>query len=197
MPTTKRMIDLTATTTPDDTATLWVYDDIEVVKDRKWSLTNLIAWIKSNLGTAAVAAQADLLARANHTGTQTLATISDSGTAAAADLTTSATDATAGRAMRIDDYPGDAEWESTTTLENDWTGTVRYIKRAGTVTVMWDVTGAAKTTDTFLTLAAAYHPAVELKQGATDGHIVIGTAGTLVSESTGATIGMVTYPVMV
>jgi hypothetical protein len=42
--------------------------------------------ILEGLGTAAEADVADLLDRANHTGTQTLSTISDAGTAAAANL---------------------------------------------------------------------------------------------------------------
>ena len=46
---------------------------------------------------------ATLLARANHTGTQTMSTISDAGTAATQDITETATDTTAGRLLKVGD----------------------------------------------------------------------------------------------
>lgn len=46
----------------------------------------------------------DAVARSNHTGTQTLATISDAGTAASKDVTTSATDPTDGRVLKVGDF---------------------------------------------------------------------------------------------
>ena len=46
---------------------------------------------------------ATLLARANHTGTQTMSTISDAGTAATQDITENATDTTAGRLLKVGD----------------------------------------------------------------------------------------------
>ena len=60
----------------------------------------------SGIATGATANQTDayLLNRANHTGTQTLSTISDAGTAASATLTTSNTDTTVGRVLRVGDY---------------------------------------------------------------------------------------------
>lgn len=55
------------------------------------------------VGATANQTDAYLLSRSNHTGTQTLATISDAGTAAAATLTTSTSDTTLGRVLRVGD----------------------------------------------------------------------------------------------
>lgn len=56
------------------------------------------------LGNVDNVSAANLRDRSSHTGTQTLATISDAGTAAAADLTTSDTNAIVGRVMRVGDF---------------------------------------------------------------------------------------------
>lgn len=58
-------------------------------------------------------------------------------------------------------YPSDSAWTTTTSPLNGWTGTVRYIKRAGMVTVILDaLNGSAQTDPTVLVMPSGYRPGV-------------------------------------
>ncbi|MFW6312271.1 MAG: hypothetical protein ACOC2N_00100 [Spirochaetota bacterium] len=122
--------------------------------------------------------------------------------------TTSATDDTSGRVLRIDDYldragPSDSAWTTTTSLSNGWTGTVRYIKRAGMVTVIVEgVDGTSSTWQTVVNLPSDYRPSTTIRGVVTNGAAVsrfaIVSAGVLsIADTTGANLrGSVTYPVI-
>ena len=105
------------------------------------------------------------------------------GTAAAADLTTSPTDTTAGRVMRVDDYPSDSSMTEVTSLDNGWTGTVRYIKRAGMVTITADLTGTGATGDSILTLPSNYRPPNTVTSTGRGTTLTFATSGGLVGAS--------------
>jgi hypothetical protein len=60
------------------------------------------------------------------------------------------------------DYPSDTAWTTTTSLDNGWTGTVNYIKRAGMVTVAAALDGTSASTPNILQLPAAYRPVVNM-----------------------------------
>ena len=123
------------------------------------------------------------------------------GTAAAADVTTSATDTTAGRVMRVDDYPSDTAWADGTPI-NGWTiGILKYIVRAGMVTVFFNVNSTNKTSDVFLTLPAKYRPATTISVVArslsTLGSASISTNGDVATSLTGSFVtGIFNYPVI-
>ena len=104
-------------------------------------------------------------------------------------------------------YPSDTAWTSTTSLDNDWTGTIRYIKRAGMVTIVLDaVNGSASGGEiTMLSLASAYRPTgAIIRSTAIDGNnsasialFNVTGAGNVQVEGTGTTYrGSVTYPVI-
>ena len=91
------------------------------------------------------------------------------GTAATADTTTSATDTTEGRVPTLEHYPSDSAWTEVTSLENGWTGTVRYIKRLGWVTVtLSNLDGSSSTGSTVLTLPSAYETSQNVQSIAYD-----------------------------
>jgi len=73
-------------------------NEFDITADLTSDTRKLREWMAQALANQQAAT--DALARANHTGTQPLSTISDAGTAAAADVTTSATDTTAGRLLK-------------------------------------------------------------------------------------------------
>jgi hypothetical protein len=61
-------------------------------------------------------------------------------------------------------YPSDDAWTTVTSLDNGWTGTVRYILRAGRVTVVFEaLKGSDQTSTLFITLPDAYKPAVTIR----------------------------------
>ena len=256
----KTIKDLTSISTPDDSANVWVQDlSTPVDADRKWSLTNLVAWMKTKLGTAA-----------------------------SANLTTSSTDTTAGSVLRVGDfgvggvgtgitdistypstvssvvspsgdsavgfqngfypvlimsrafnrlgalqigqitgatrafinandgswktwqelyhtgnYPSDTGWTTVTSLLNGWTGTVRYIKRAGMVTVTFEVlNGSSKTDNVFINLPSGYRPSVAIRGGSVSttqapNELTVATSGNVASGSVATdTRGSITYPVI-
>lgn len=153
--------DLTSITTPADSAEVWIQDSTQSAPiDRRWSLTNLLAWVKSKLGTAAQSDDTDFLETA--------------------------------------DYPSDSAWTTVTSLDNDWTGTVRYIKRAGVVFINVTADGTSATGNTMLTLPSGYRPAHELTyKTPEEDTFVFTTAGSVATVSRIATTYMLaSFPVL-
>lgn len=109
-------------------------------------------------------------------------------------------------ALLTADYPSDTAWTTTTSLDNGWTGTVKYIKRAGWVTVVIDaVDGSGSGGDiTLLNLSADYRPDEIIRSVAIDGNdatsivrLTVTSGGNVQVEGTGGAYrGSVTYPVI-
>lgn len=102
-------------------------------------------------------------------------------------------------------YPSDTAWTTTTTLLNGWTGTVRYIKRAGMVTVVIEqLNNTSASSTNIVILPATYRPGVNMRFLVNDSdtsnlRAIVGTDGTLVVVSVGTSSdirGTVTYPVI-
>jgi hypothetical protein len=149
--------------------------------------------VRYNIGKLGTAAAAD-----TGTASAEVPTNADLGSAADADVTTSPTDQTSGRVMRVDDYPSDTAWTTTTSLSNGWTGAVRYIKRAGMVTVDVDADGSSKTGNTMFTLPSAYRPSVTVDAAAQQSgkRVIIGNTGVVDSDGNNLeTRALLTYPV--
>lgn len=133
-----------------------------------------------------------------------------------AEITTSSTDTTAGRVATTDsavmngDYPSDDAWTEVTSLDNGWTGTVYYIKRAGWVTVvLGDLAGldaSGATSIVIIVLPEAYRSDVVQSGVAIDasrapnevGKLSVDTFGNvLIGDLDGTVInGQITYPVL-
>jgi hypothetical protein len=107
------------------------------------------------------------------------------------------------------DFPSDTAWTTTTTLLNGWTGTVRYIKRAGMVTVVVDSSDATSATaTTLISLPAGYRPlenirGVAVALGPNPDQVglfsVLTGGGLQISSDAGNEVlvyGTVTYPVI-
>ena len=97
------------------------------------------------------------------------------------------------------EYPSDSAWTTVVSLDNDWTGTVKYIKRAGWVSIVVDIDGSSKTDSIFMTIPAAYRTDFNVESTTTpDGNrLVAAASGNLLSLGTASTIkGSLTYPVL-
>ena len=81
------------------------------------------------------------------------------------------------------DYPSDTAETEVTSLDNGWTGTVRYIKRAGMVTITADLTGDGATGDNILTLPSNYRPANTVASTGRGTTLTYATSGGLVVAS--------------
>jgi len=96
----------------------------------------------------------------------------------------------------------DTAWTTETSLDNDWTGTIYYILRAGIVTVTGTLNGTAVSEASPLVLPAAYRPAVSQVTLCYDGassskYFNVLSNGTIQSGGTSATINFqITYPVL-
>jgi len=98
-------------------------------------------------------------------------------------------------------YPSDSAWTTTTSLLNSWTGTVRYIKRAGWVRVNVTLNSTSATSTIFLGLPAGYRPGEIQSNSASGntahGYIEVGTGGGVLCTATGATVkASLVYPVL-
>jgi len=100
-------------------------------------------------------------------------------------------------------YPSDTGWTTVTSLLNGWTGTVRYIKRAGMVTVTFEVlNGSSKTDNVFINLPSGYRPSVAIRGGSfsttqVPNELTVSTSGNVASGSVATdTRGSITYPVI-
>jgi hypothetical protein len=96
----------------------------------------------------------------------------------------------------------DGAW-TTATLANGWTGTVRYKRTAGHVTVVFDtVNGSSVTDNAILQLPSGYRPYADMRFVTSDfaSNVVVilitsgGTFGTSTRNSTYA--GTITFPVI-
>jgi hypothetical protein len=106
------------------------------------------------------------------------------------------------------DYPSNNAWTTATSLINGWTGTVRYVLRAGWVTVACDpIDGTSQTDDTLLNLPSAYWPHVRVRGAGVDtasspdkvARITVGANGDIsaLGESLGSNLyATITYPVI-
>lgn len=47
----KRLDQLDSITTPTDGSFIWTFDGSQAIKDRKWTLTSLVTWMKTKLST--------------------------------------------------------------------------------------------------------------------------------------------------
>lgn len=103
----------------------------------------------------------------------------------------------------------DTAWTTVTSLSNGWTGTVKYIKRAGMVTIILEaLDGSSITNIALLTMPTVYRPSTQVRSVASDfsstpdeiAIITMPTDGLLqVSGSGGdgtAIYGQITYPVI-
>jgi hypothetical protein len=95
-------------------------------------------------------------------------------------------------------YPSDTTWNTTTILLNGWTGTVRYIRRAGMVTVVLDsLVGTSATNNTILNLPAGYRPGVVIADEHATSAFSITTGGDITSayRSTAKSL-TISYPII-
>ena len=100
--------------------------------------------------------------------------------------------------------PSDSAWTTVTTLLNGWTGTIRYIKRLGLVSLsIEELDGSASTDATVFTMPSGYRPTdPNIRSTVVDGNtpagrlsIAGGTGTLLIAGTTGNTIrGSSTYP---
>lgn len=97
----------------------------------------------------------------------------------------------------------DDSWTEETSLENSWTGTIRYIRRSGFVTVVVDaVDGSTKSTDTMLTLPLGYRPTVTIRSGlstdaGTFATLSVNSDGEISSDGTAADLrGQIIFPLV-
>lgn len=254
--------DLTSITTPADSAEVWIQDSTQSAPiDRRWSLTNLLAYLRGKFGTAV---DSDVTTSATDTTAGRLLKVGDAGlliaTPTSVDDLTDIDDIPSGTLLRNSsasssfastfgfphagtllslpfssarktvfyttvnaavksyiisatanntydivellhdgNYPSDSAWTSVTSLDNDWTGTVLYIKRAGFVTVSVAVNGSAKTDDTILTLPTSYRPGVTQfpSDNRSNNNSNILTSGSITSASSGTSVLFsATFPVI-
>jgi hypothetical protein len=103
----------------------------------------------------------------------------------------------------------DSAWTTVTSLSNGWTGTIRYILRAGMVTIdLTGLNGSSQTTTVPLNLSAAYRPASNITAPVVNsstspyeiGDFTVGTSGNLSitgDAADGTSIyGSISYPVL-
>ena len=96
------------------------------------------------------------------------------------------------------DAPSDSAWTITTTLLNEWTGEVKYIRRLGSITITGQVDNSSANSFGFFSLPAEYSPATSVRFSSNNLIATVTSSGDMsmsLSETVSDIRFCITYPV--